>query len=111
MALIAPTSMTSHSKHGSSRYSPPALLTPGQTLLWFLGGILAMFLVVSVVFAVKLGAEGRLPFLGKSARAETIAPFRAKGVVGSARIPAHLVQQHSATDRAGRGSLADQARQ
>ena len=33
-----------------------------------------MFLVVSVVFAVKLGAEGRLPFLGKSARAETIAP-------------------------------------
>lgn len=74
MALIAPTSMTSHSKHGSSRYSPPALLTPGQTLLWFLGGILAMFLVVSVVFAVKLGAEGRLPFLGKSARAETIAP-------------------------------------
>jgi len=74
MALIAPTSMTSHTKHGSNRYSPPALLTPGQTLLWFLGGILAMFLVVSLVFAVKLGAEGRLPFLGKSARAEAIAP-------------------------------------
>lgn len=66
--------MTRHTTQRSQRYIPPALLTPGQTLLWFLGGILAMFLVVSVVFAIKLGTEGRLPFFGKSARADTIAP-------------------------------------
>lgn len=39
-----------------------------------MGGIIAMFLLVSIIFAVKLGAEGRLSFLGKSAKAETVAP-------------------------------------
>ena len=69
--------MTQHTTQRSQRYIPPTLLTPGQTLLWFLGGILAMFFAVSVVFAVKLGAEGRLPFFGKSAKANTIAPPQA----------------------------------
>jgi hypothetical protein len=69
--------MTQHTTQRSQRYIPPTLLTPGQTLLWFLGGILAMFFAVSVVFAVKLGAEGRLPFFGTSAKANTIAPPQA----------------------------------
>lgn len=66
--------MKQHTSNGSHRYISPALLTPGQTFLWFMGGIIAMFLVVSLVFAVKLGAEGRLPSLGKLSKAETVAP-------------------------------------
>lgn len=66
--------MTSHSSHASRHHAPTGLLTPGQTLLCFLGGIIAMFMVVSVVFAMKLSAEGRLPSLSKLAKAETVAP-------------------------------------
>lgn len=66
--------MTQHNSNGSHRYVPPTLLTPGQTFLWFMGGIVGMFLVVSLIFAIKLGAEGRLPSLSKSARAGTVAP-------------------------------------
>lgn len=66
--------MKQHTSNGSRRYVSPALLTPGQTFLWFMGGIIAMFLVVSIAFAIKLGAEGRLQSLGKSSRADTVAP-------------------------------------
>ncbi|MCK6394437.1 nuclear transport factor 2 family protein [Zoogloea sp.] len=66
--------MKQHNSNGSHRYVPPALLTPGQTFLWFMGGIVGMFLVVSLIFTVKLGAEGRLPTLGQSAKAGTVAP-------------------------------------
>lgn len=66
--------MKQHNSNGSHRYIPPALLTPGQTFLWFMGGIVGMFLVVSLIFAVKLGSEGRLPSLSKSAKAGTVAP-------------------------------------
>lgn len=66
--------MKQHNSNGSHRYVPPSLLTPGQTFLWFMGGIVGMFLVVSLIFAIKLGSEGRLPSLSKSAKAATVAP-------------------------------------
>lgn len=58
--------MKPDSSKGSPRYTQPPLLTTGQTFLWFAGGIVAMFLMVSVIFAAKLGVEGRLPGLGSS---------------------------------------------
>lgn len=48
-----------------------------------MGGIIAMFLIVSLIFAVKLGAEGRLPSLGKSSKTETVA------ALGAGKAPAN----------------------
>lgn len=43
-------------------YHPTSGLSASHTLLWFVAGIVGMFLIVSAVFAVKLGLEGQLPF-------------------------------------------------
>lgn len=75
--------MKQHTSSGSRHYVSPALLTPGQTFLWFMGGIIAMFVVVSLAFAIKLGAEGRLPSLGKS-KADTVAPPAARKTAANA---------------------------
>lgn len=53
-------------QNSTHRYQPAASMTTGQTLLWFLGGIAAMFVIVSIAFAIKLAADGRLPLFGKS---------------------------------------------
>lgn len=46
----------------SRRYRPPNPLSGLQTFLWLIAGIAGMFLLVSAIFAVKLGVNGRLPF-------------------------------------------------
>lgn len=43
-------------------YRRPRPLSAIQTLLWLVAGIAGMFALVSTIFAVKLGLEGRLPF-------------------------------------------------
>ncbi len=37
-------------------------LSASQTLLWFSAGVAGMFLIVSALFAIKLGLQGSLPF-------------------------------------------------
>jgi ketosteroid isomerase-like protein len=51
-------------KPAPRQYQPAASMTTGQTLLWFLGGIAAMFVIVSIAFAIKLAADGRLSVFG-----------------------------------------------
>lgn len=48
-------------------YQRPRPLSALQTLLWLVAGIAGMFALVSSIFAVKLGLEGRLPFTDESA--------------------------------------------
>ncbi len=59
--MTQPHSSTSHC-------SPTAAMTPGQTLMWFLGGIAAMFVIVSIAFGIKLATEGRLSLFGKGSQ-------------------------------------------
>jgi ketosteroid isomerase-like protein len=54
-------------------YKPATSMTTGQTLLWFLGGITAMFVLVSIAFTIKLAADGRLSVFGKG-NASRVAP-------------------------------------
>ncbi len=49
----------------SQNYHPNTSLTTGQTLMWIVGGVMLMFLVISILFVAKLGLEGRLPFFQK----------------------------------------------
>ncbi|KAB2969658.1 hypothetical protein [Zoogloea sp.] len=49
----------------SQNYHPNASLSPGQTLMWIVGGVMLMFMMISILFVVKLGSEGRLPFFQK----------------------------------------------
>ena len=51
-------------------YQPATSMTTGQTLLWFVGGIAAMFVLVSIAFAIKLAADGRLTFFGKGSSSQ-----------------------------------------
>ena len=55
----------------SVRYHPPTKPTFRQTILWFLAGTAGMFLIVSAIFAIKLGSEGRLPFFNTHNTAQT----------------------------------------
>ena len=55
----------------SVRYPPPASHTFKQTILWFLAGTAGMFLIVSAIFVIKLGSEGRLPFFNTHNTAQT----------------------------------------
>ena len=55
----------------SVRYHPPTKPTFRQTILWFLAGTTGMFLIVSAIFAIKLGSEGRLPFFNTHNTAQT----------------------------------------
>ena len=47
-------------------YRPYPSFSTAQTLLWFIGGVLLMFVLVSAAFAIKLGVEGRLPFVRRT---------------------------------------------
>lgn len=49
----------------SQNYHPNTSLTTGQTLMWIVGGVMLMFMVISILFVAKLGLEGRLPFFQK----------------------------------------------
>jgi len=49
----------------SQNYHPNSALTAGQTLMWIAGGVMLMFVVISILFVAKLGLEGRLPFFQK----------------------------------------------
>ena len=44
------------------RPHPTRAISAGQTLLWFAAGLAGMFLIVSAIFALKLGLQGQLPF-------------------------------------------------
>lgn len=70
------------------RYQPATSMTTGQTLLWFLGGIAAMFLIVSIAFAIKLAADGRLSFFGKG-RTGSAAPQASVSPAPGKRSPAN----------------------
>lgn len=48
-------------------YQRPRPLSALQTMLWLVAGIAGMFALVSSIFAVKLGLEGRLPFADEPA--------------------------------------------
>jgi ketosteroid isomerase-like protein len=58
-------------------YHPKSALSASHTLLWFVAGIAGMFLIVSAVFAVKLGLEGQLPFGKRSTPAPVTRPVAA----------------------------------
>lgn len=59
------SSPTMKSLSQSRTYYPNTSLSTGQALMWTVGGVMLMFLVISLLFVVKLGSEGRLPFLQK----------------------------------------------
>ena len=44
------------------RHQQPTPFTAGQIVLWLTVGMLSTFLLVSAVFAIKFGIDGRLPF-------------------------------------------------
>ena len=58
-------------------YRPKSALSASHTLLWFVAGIAGMFLIVSAVFAVKLGLEGQLPFGKRSTPTPVTQPVAA----------------------------------
>lgn len=67
------------------RLPPPRAISAGQTLLWFAAGVTGMFLLVSAIFALKLGLQGQLPFQSAPAAARQPAP--ATPPAGSATPP------------------------
>ena len=54
--------MTSSTTSSQRPYNRPRSLSAIQTVLWLIAGIVGMFALVSTIFAIKLGLEGRLPF-------------------------------------------------
>lgn len=69
----------------SQNYHPNSSLTTGQTLMWIVGGVMLMFLVISLLFVAKLGSEGRLPFLQK--RSANLAPSSSDSTAQKANQP------------------------
>lgn len=54
--------MTTSNTKPQPIYGRPRSLSAIQTVLWLVAGIAGMFALVSMIFAIKLGLEGRLPF-------------------------------------------------
>lgn len=84
-------------------YRPYPSFSTAQTLLWFIGGVLLMFVLVSAAFAIKLGVEGRLPFVRRTVdapRADAATPASAPvtpAPVTPAAAPAPVAAQAPAT--------------
>lgn len=58
----------------SQRPNKAKALSASQTLLWFSAGVAGMFLIVSAIFAVKLGLQGELPLMTASRAAAAPEP-------------------------------------
>lgn len=82
-------------------YHPPPVLDRRQTILWFLGGLGLMFLVVSLIFIVKLGTEGRIPFLNRN---KPLLPSLAPAATGNSASAEMVKPPVSADSTAAQGA-------
>jgi len=92
----------------SVRYPPPASHTFKQTILWFLAGTTGMFLIVSVIFAIKLGSEGRLPFFNTHHAPKTAAQPALTADNTTAKPP---IASRSATDAAAAPTASSETKE